>query len=72
VGVHGKHPTLGCACVFALLAGFLILQATKKVPFEFQRSRVTYILMFSDRAYAEKVAALNGVWVKTVGRPVYR
>jgi hypothetical protein len=65
VGIYGKAPGIAFTAAFAIFAGFFILQAWKKVPFEFNRDRTGYILMFGERSYAEKVAALNGTKVRT-------
>ena len=70
IGVYGRFPGIALTVAFAFFATFFVQQALRRMPFEFQLARTGYVLMFNDRAYAERVASLNGAQVR-IGRDPY-
>jgi len=65
IGIYSKHVSVSHIGVLAVFAFFFYLESMKEIPLEFHRPAGKYILMFSDRWYAEEVARLNAAQVRT-------
>jgi hypothetical protein len=64
-GIYGRYLGAAWAIGFGFVVAFWMFQSAKMVPFEFNRTLSGYIFTFADHHYAERVAALNGVQIKT-------